>query len=245
MDGCLSIEEAAQTALSESGLATAKPARWSTDPEAAEIRDAVDYSKQITLHEAQSNTAGRPIRVIADGVYDLFHHGHAEHLMKAKNLFPNTYLIVSCVNDRVTHSMKGNTVTNEEERYRSLRHCRYVDEVIRDQPWVLNNDFLRFHKIDFVVHDASSHPANIKHIREQGRFVESERTEGISTSDLITRVLQNVDTYTKRNLKRGYTEDELKDTKGHWSKSRMVMVGVAIVSVGVGIVLSSLLNAVQ
>ena len=50
-------------------------------------------SHQLTIEEAKAGTE-EPVRVYADGVFDMFHNGHARNLMQAKTAFPNTYLIV-------------------------------------------------------------------------------------------------------------------------------------------------------
>ena len=34
-----------------------------------------------------------------------------------------------------------------------INFFRYVDEVVREAPWVLDDAFLTKHKIDFVAHD--------------------------------------------------------------------------------------------
>ncbi|KAI8885918.1 hypothetical protein K501DRAFT_331620 [Backusella circina FSU 941] len=157
---------------------------------------------------------GRPVRIYCDGIYDLFHFGHAKALEQAKKAFPNVYLLVGVSSDAETHSRKGKTVMTDVERYEAVRHCKWVDEVIQDAPWFVDQDFLDHHNIDYVAHDAEPYGSKesgdvYAFVKEQGRFFPTERTDGISTSDLITRIVRDYDAYLRRNLERGVTAKEL------------------------------------
>lgn len=53
--------------------------------------------------------------------------------------------------------LRDATDTNENTRWRfccSDEIERWVDEVIPDAPWVINQEFIDKHNIDYVAHDA-------------------------------------------------------------------------------------------
>ncbi|EPS67475.1 hypothetical protein M569_07300, partial [Genlisea aurea] len=129
---------------------------------------------------------------------------------------PNTYLLVGCCNDEITYKFKGKTVMTDQERYESLRHCKWVDEVITDAPWVITQEFLDKHRIDYVAHDALPYADATgagkdvyEFVKAAGKFKETKRTEGISTSDIIMRIVKDYNQYVMRNLDRGYSRKEL------------------------------------
>ncbi|KAL5520374.1 hypothetical protein ACEPAG_9598 [Sanghuangporus baumii] len=154
------------------------------------------------LYKINPAPVGRPVRIYADGVYDLFHFGHALQLRQAKHSFPSVYLLVGVCSDELVKEHKSRTIMTHAERCEAVRHCRWVDEVVQDAPWIIDKAFLDKYEIDYVAHDEEPYPSSsfddvYSLVKSLGRFIPTRRTPGVSTSELLERIVKG---YRKREF---------------------------------------------
>lgn len=102
--------------------------------------------------------ADRPVRIYADGVYDLFHFGHALQLRQAKLSFENVHLLVGVCSDDLCAEHKSAPAMTHAERVEGVKHCRWVDEVVPGAPWQIDQEFVDRYRIDYVAHDEMVYP---------------------------------------------------------------------------------------
>ena len=130
------------------------------------------------------------IRVYADMVADLFHHGHVLFLQRAREL--GDYLIVGIHADDVVTSYKRRPILTMEERVKAVGGCRYVDQVIPNAPLVVDRAWIGRHRIDLVVHADDLDEDELDRLyraqREMRIFRTVPYTRGISTTEIIERI---------------------------------------------------------
>lgn len=81
-------------------------------------------------------------------------------------------------------------------------------------PWVIGIPFLLKHNIHYVAHDDLPYGSVgqddiYAEIKRAGMFKATQRTEGISTSDIILRIIKDYDMYVQRSIERGYGRKEI------------------------------------
>ncbi|KAG6857446.1 hypothetical protein H0H87_003513 [Tephrocybe sp. NHM501043] len=89
-------------------------------------------------------------RVYVDGFFDGLNAGDALRLRQAKLSFPSVFLIVGVYSDVQLQLHGYVTSFPHVERCEIVRHCRWVDEVVVDAPYVLDSEFIDRHRIDHV-----------------------------------------------------------------------------------------------
>jgi len=138
----------------------------------------------------------KKIRVYMDGCFDMMHFGHANALRQAKML--GDVLVVGVVPDDEIVRHKGPPVMNNYERTLAVESVKWVDEIIPNVPYDVSEGFLdkliNEYKIDFIVHgDDPCIGADGKDayaaVKTAGRFKTIKRTEGVSSTDIVGRML--------------------------------------------------------
>ncbi|CAG9764092.1 unnamed protein product [Ceutorhynchus assimilis] len=170
----------------------------------------------------------KDIRVWCDGCYDMVHFGHANSLRQAKAL--GGYLVVGVHTDEEITKHKGPPVFTEQERYKMVRGIKWVDEVVEGAPYVTTLETLDRYDCDFCVHgdDITTTAEGMdtyQLVKTAGRYREVERTAGVSTTDLVGRMLL----LTRNHFKRGQYEysvaKEHSTTMGQDSSARSPWTG--------------------
>ena len=165
-------------------------------------------------------TGRKVFRVYMDGCFDLMHFGHANALRQARAIASvastggggegdvegagaDVELIVGLVSDEEILRCKGPPVLPEQERVKCVRAVKWVDDIIANVPYELTKEFVEElfsekYGIDCIVHgddpcylpdgtDAYAIPKAL------GKYREIKRTEGVSTTDLVARLLEYAD----------------------------------------------------
>jgi len=154
-----------------------------------------------------------PVRIYTDGIFDCFHYGHARVLEQCKKFFPYVYLVVGVCRDEDTKEEKGQTIMSLKERMECVKNCKWVDEVVVG-PWICSLEFLDSINCKYIAHDPEPYPYNDVDdlygvFKKNHRFLATKRTEGISTSDIIYRVLKHYDEYIERSIKKGAKKEDI------------------------------------
>tara|TARA_B100000963_G_scaffold218318_1_gene190390 strand:- start:28434 stop:29735 length:1302 start_codon:yes stop_codon:yes gene_type:complete len=114
----------------------------------------------------------------------LIHHGHIRLLKKAAE--HGTVVVALTSDEEVYKKKRYKPELKFDYRKEILESIKYVSEVI-ECPWMINEEFLKKHKIDYLFHGDD----NINNVSKDHLIIVS-RTEGISSYELREKSLQTL-----------------------------------------------------
>lgn len=156
----------------EVGCIIPEPGEWPIDPQ-----------NDVQIDEG---------RLWIDGCFDFFHHGHAGVMLQARRL--GTSLLVGLHSDEEITDNKGPTVMNLAERTAAVNACRFSTMCVPNAPYVTSLPWISHYGCQYVVHgdditsDADGNDC-YRFVKKAGRMKIVKRTPGISTTDLVGRML--------------------------------------------------------
>ncbi|KAI9870505.1 MAG: hypothetical protein M1830_004146 [Pleopsidium flavum] len=140
-------------------------------------------------------------RIWVDGCFDFAHHdtdvfvlpeGHAGAMLQARRL--GKELVVGIHSDEDIMDNKGPTVMTLKERVSAVDACRWSTLSVPHAPYVTSLPWISHYGCYYVVHgdDITSDSGGedcYRYVKAAGRFLVVKRTPGISTTDLVGRML--------------------------------------------------------
>lgn len=161
--------------------------------------------------DPQEPIAIREDRLWVDGCFDFFHHGmapldynfasqsnidvitgHAGVLLQSRRL--GSSLLCGIHNDIDITRNKGPTVMSLPERVAAVEACRFATKAIPHAPYVTSIPWISHYGCKYVTHgdDITSDAGGedcYRFVKKAGRMKIVPRTKGISTTDLVGRML--------------------------------------------------------
>ncbi len=132
-------------------------------------------------------------RVYTRMVADLFHEGHVNFLRAARAL--GTHLTVCVVSDERVVENKGKLpVMTQAERAAVVAACKHVDAVMTETPGSVTPEYMQQHGFDIYTFACASEQERQDKLKlcaslPEKMIRELPYTSGISTSDLVVRIL--------------------------------------------------------
>lgn len=150
---------------------------------------------QEQVRDAKDEGDNKEIRIFLDGAFDMMHYGHMNAFRLAKSL--GTHLVVGVNSDKSITSCKGKPLMDDGERMTMVSACKFVDQIVPECPYIMNKEYLDHviekYNIDYVVHGDDPCFVDGKDVYEAakaaGKFRTIPRTEGVSTTDIVGRML--------------------------------------------------------
>lgn len=104
-------------------------------------------------------------------------------------------LVVGVHSDEEIRLNKGPPVLTQIERYQIIESCKWADEVVPNAPYATQLDWMDKFSCDFCVHGddvttTSDGTDCYQLVKDAGRYKECKRTGGVSTTELVGRMLE-------------------------------------------------------
>jgi len=144
----------------------------------------------------QTTKTEEKVRILLCGCFDIMHAGHFNALRQVKSILPNVWLVAGVHSDAQILPVKGPTVMKDDERLALVRACKWVDEVVFDVPYKpITTDLLDQYNCQYCAHGDDfprfADGSNMyQPVIDAGRFQLFKRTEGVSTTRLINKLLE-------------------------------------------------------